>query len=96
MPEPSVTPCPNPQLQDAVSHLFVSWLHDCRQQAAAYLASNGNTALPAQLAAACPAMMANPAVAAWAMEQNAHGLSTEEIEHECGTAVLREPLPLPA
>lgn len=64
---------PNPQLQNAIATLFASWLHECRQQAGEYVAQNGDRPTPGMVAGACPAMMGDPAVAAWALEQNGDG-----------------------
>ena len=87
---------PTPQLQDALGALFASWLRDCRQQVAAYTAHNGDRPTPGIVAGACPACLGEPAVAAWALEQNGDGYSIEELEHECGSVVLQsEPLPVP-
>ena len=64
---------PNPQLQNAIGALFASWLRECRQQAGHYVAQNGDRpTTPGMVAGACPAMMGDPAVAAWALEQNRH------------------------
>ena len=86
----------NAQLQTAMGALFASWLRECRQQVAAYAAQNGDRPTPGMVAGACPATFGDPVVAAWALEQKGHVHPLEELEHECGSVVLRrEPLPVP-
>ena len=86
----------HPQLQTALGALFASWLRECQQQVAAYAAQNGYRPTPGMVAGACPATFGDPVVAAWALEQKGHVHPLEELEHECGSVVLRrEPLPVP-
>ena len=59
-----------PHLQAAVRRLYQAWLDQTSQQVSRHLAQNGDGHHPQDVANACPLTFGEPAIAAWAMEQN--------------------------